>query len=259
MLQSRFVFAAVFFLALAISALAVVPALAQDAPDKIKKIALIPCPEPEKYAASTMQGGMVWMMVNGDNADKFTEALARDPSKLPAMITDAVEANLRAQNIEVVRIAATREKPYLLLKDYSQIQTDADVILDVVISEAGYYRPAWINDLAPGVRIRAQLVSSATKQKIMDEHFAYGRGHRFTGRYDFSSSYKFANLDSLREQLPRAKEGMEKGAEPIAAELAGKVGEINRAGISAAATAAAKAVEFSDEPEARRSDDRGSN
>lgn len=257
---------AIRFLALSILAVtSAAPAAAQTAPpsppaadDKIRKIALIPAPEPLKYSAETMQGGALWRLQNGDNADKFTEALSRNPSRLAAMINDAVEAQLRAQNIEIVRIDAVRDK-YQRLMDFTQIQTDADAILEIRIGTAGYFRPAWINDFAPGVLVRAQLVVASTKQKVLDDHFAYGRGHPLGGRHNFSSDYKFANLDSLREQLPRAKEGMEKGVPQIAAELAGKVGEISRGGVTAVAAAKVKSEAISNDPDAKRSDDRGSN
>jgi hypothetical protein len=261
MLPVRSVVAIGFCLILAV----VSPATAQEpVPDRIKKIALIPAPEPVEYVALTKNsqfgliGGIIAAVQSAENTGKMTEAMTRAEARLGAWLSDTLEARLRAQNIEIVRVAATREKPHELLKDYAQIDTDADAILDIVIRMVGYYRLEVFDDFGPGMRVELRLVSPKTKQVILDDDPGYGLANNWSNKHKYDPKYVFANMDRLRERLVLAKEGMEQGSVPISDEIAGKISEINRLGI-AASIVAAKSKVASDEPDAKRSDDRGSN
>ena len=76
------------------------PAIPADAP--IRRMALIPCPEPTEFAAITQQSGLIWAIINADNNEKMTAAMTADQVRIGERITAAVEAQLRAANFEVV-------------------------------------------------------------------------------------------------------------------------------------------------------------
>ncbi|MCC7046651.1 MAG: hypothetical protein IT562_08070 [Alphaproteobacteria bacterium] len=212
-------------------------ALAQSTPIPIKKIVLIACPEPAEFAATTgtggamvmvggLVGGIVAAVISEENSKKLTAALASDPVDLGRRITDAVETQLRGAGYEVVRVAAARDKPHKLLENYSGIADDADAYLDIIIKFAGYHRVGLAVDYAPGVRIGLRLVGPDRRTEIADDGFGYEQGRAFRSGYAFGSNYKFADMDSLREQLPRAKEGLLASAEPLAADVVGKVNDV---------------------------------
>lgn len=212
-------------------------ALGQSTPIPIRKIVLISCPEPAEFVASTgtsgaaalmggLVGGIVAAIVSEENSKKLTLALANDPVPLGQRITDAVEAQLRQAGYEVVRVAAAHDKPHKLLENYSGIADDADAYLDIIIKFAGYHRVGLAVDYAPGVRIGLRLVGPDRRTEIADDGFGYEQGRTFRSGYAFGSNYKFADMDSLREQLPRAKEGLLASAEPLAADVVGKVNDV---------------------------------
>lgn len=225
------------------------PALAQSKPAPIRKIALIDCPEPAEYAAVTgtggamglmggLVGGVVAAIVTEENSQKMTAAMTADPPNLGARITDAVEAQLREAGYEVVRVAVLREKPSKLLEDYTGIAVEADAYLDIMIKFVGYMRAGLAIDYAPGVRIGLRLVGPDRRTEIADDGFGYEQGRRFRSGYAFGSDYKFANMDSLREQLPRAKEGLLASAQPLAADVVGKINDVRDGKASPSSTQA---------------------
>jgi hypothetical protein len=274
---------AIRFLALSMLALtSAAPASAQTAPpadkavpDRIRKIALIPAPEPLEYVALTKTGGtaaasfgLIGALIGGavaaaqtsENTPKMTEAMRALDARLGATLTDTLEARLRAQNLEIVRIESlAREKPHERLKDYSGIETDADAILDVVIRHVGYYRIQPTDDFGPGMRVDLRLVTAKTKQLILSDDPGYGLANNWSNKHKFDGIYVFANMDRVRQHAPIAKEGMEKGAVPIADEIAGKISEINSIGVAASMAKAKETAALSDDPDAKRNDDRGSN
>lgn len=226
--------------AVALAAAAALPAaaaLAQAKPIKIKTIALVGCSEPTEYAAVTgsggasvllggLVGGVVSAIATAENSEKLTAAMTADPPNLAAQINDAIEAQLRAAGYDVVRVTAARDKADKLLKDYSGIAVDADVYLDTIIKFVGYMRAGLGADYAPGVRIGLRIVGPDKRTELADDGFGYEQGRKFGSGYAFGSDYKFADMDSLRAQLPRAKEGLLASAGPLAADVVGKIGDV---------------------------------
>ena len=249
----RALFAVALAAALALPAGA---ALSQSKPIPIKKIALIDCPEPAEYAAVTgtggamalvggLVGGVVSAIITAENSEKITAAMTADPPNLGARITDAIEAQLREAGYEVVRVTAAREKADKLLKDYSGLAVDADAFLDVIIKFVGYVRAGLAVDYAPGVRIGLRLVGPDKRTEIADDGFGYEQGRNFRSGYAFGSDYKFGDMDSLRAQLPRAKEGLLASTGPLAADVVGKVNDTRDGKVTSSAA-------MSDDPTARK-------
>lgn len=251
---------ALFAVALAaILALPAGAAHAQAKPISIKRIALIGCAEPAEYAAITgtggasallggLVGGVVSAIATAENSEKMTAAMTADPPNLAARINDAIEAQLREAGYEVVRVTATRDKTDKLLKDYSAIPVDADVYLDTMIKFVGYMRAGLGADYAPGVRIGLRVVGPDKRTEIADDGFGYEQGRSFRSGYAFGSDYKFADMDSLRAQLPRAKEGLLASAGPLAADVVGKINDVREGKVSASSIG-------SDDPSARKGPD----
>lgn len=221
----------------AVLALPAGAALSQSKPIAIKKIALIGCTEPTEYSAVTGTGGasalmgaivgsVVSAIVTAENSEKITTAMTADPPNLAARINDAIEAQLREAGYDVVRVTATREKADKLLKDYSSIAADADIYLDTMIKFVGYMRAGLGADYAPGVRIGLRVVGPDKRTEIADDGFGYEQGRTFRNAFAYGSDYKFADMDSLRAQLPRAKEGLLASAAPLAADVVGKINDV---------------------------------
>lgn len=251
---------ALFAVALAAAfALPAGAAFAQTRPMPLKKIALIALSEPTEYAAVTetggasmllggLVGGIVSAVVTAENSEKITTAMAADPPNLGARITDAIEAQLREAGYEVMRVAATRDKADKLLKDYSAIAVDADAHLDIIIKFVGYVRAGLGTDYAPGVRIGLRVVGADKRTEIADDGFGYEQGRRFRSGYAFGADYKFADMDSLRAQLPRAKEGLLNSAGPLAADVVGKINDVRDGKVTSSSVG-------SDDPSVRKGPD----
>ncbi len=249
-------------LAVALAAAPALPAgaaLSQAKPIPIKKIALIACTEPTEYAAITgtggasmllggLVGGVVSAIATAENSEKITAAMAADPPNLAARINDAIETQLRESGYEVVRVMATRDKADKLMKDLSGVAVDADVYLDTIIKFVGYMRAGLGADYAPGVRIGLRVVGPDKRTEIADDGFGYEQGRNFRSGYAFGSDYKFADMDSLRAQLPRAKEGLLASAGPLAADVVGKINDVREGKVSASAVG-------SDDPTVRKGPD----
>ena len=234
------------------------PAIPADAP--IRRVALIPCPEPTEFAAITQQSGLIWAIINADNNEKMTAAMTADQVRIGERITAEVEAQLRAANFEVVRLPpSNRDKPNKLLDRYDAITVDADVILEIVVRHLGYFRPSIIWDYGPGVRIDTRLVVAADKRRLSTDDFGYARALRFSETESYDKRFKFADMDVLRANLPVAREGLESGAEPLAREVVAKIAEINAKGGTAAAASDSTFETTSDPDKRKDADTRSSN
>jgi hypothetical protein len=235
MVRFRSVFAGLLVLALATGLAACrtpQQALDKGSGGEIKKIALIPCAEPEKYRADNgghpglafgLIGGAIAAQQMAENAATLTIGMHDQQLCLGAVMTDAVEAALRAQNYEVVRITAASQKPGELMDNYNGIQTDADAILDLALPMAGYIKPGIALGYGPSVRLAARMVRPGNGHTLFSDEFSYGRASVWDDATSSDDKYKLSDFDDVKAALPLVKEGLEKGTIPLAEKLVTKL------------------------------------
>lgn len=149
---------------------------------KVKVIGLLDVQEPAEYAAVNM-GGVAFMFgavggaaqgqSNKAQSAKFTAVIRRDFNAARRMQQQLTE-KLQAKGYEVVPLAGQRpvlngEKP-----DYSGIQSDADVFLEVGLLSVGYLSEPNALSYSPSIKAAARVISRELGTRLYFQSFAYG-------------------------------------------------------------------------------------
>jgi hypothetical protein len=233
MVRFRATFAGLLILAIAVGIIhASRHAFAEGAGGVVGKIALLPCAEPDKYIAENLAHpaygfGLLGRSIASDDVTKdgdlLTQALRGQQIRIGDAMTNALETALRAQNYEVVRVKAVREKPSEFVDNYKLVETDADAILDIALTHAGYMRTKKDRVYTPLLRLEARLVSAAGRRKIFSDVFAYGRSTWSDDNPTPDQKYIFKEFSELLNAIPQAQEGLETGVAPLATLVVAKM------------------------------------
>jgi len=101
--------------------------------------------------------------------------------------------------------------------DYTGIRTDADAILDVYFTRAGYAAPA--SDYLPWMMVGARLIAATNKARIFAQEYAYGSAFTPADTVETLTSdpkYHYADAEDLTAHAVEAAGALRTGAELIA-------------------------------------------
>ncbi len=187
----------------------------------IKTIALLGVPEPKEYMAFNIGGvGMAFGLIGGlieghrgvSNSEKLTNKLKKNDVNLGKSLQIELTRKLEKSGYNVVLIDKERPKYNdKKMPDYSQIQTDADAILDVWHVVSGYVSPAGSSDYKLWVRVGARMVDSKNKELLYHQLFNYGEElHRLDEiiYYPEHQPKTYPNFESLLANVPALKKSM---------------------------------------------------
>jgi hypothetical protein len=201
---------------------------------KLTHIALLQVEEPDTYIAWSAErpNALMGMLsrntqsgVNQINSTRFTQAMSDKKFSLGLLLTQQIQEELTKQGYELSiiplsQIGKDKNGKYV---DYSQVQTNAQAILQIQILFAGYVAAGTGVDYIPTIGVNARLVSPGDSKQLYYQ--AFNNGYRFgkaTSVENLSdlSSYHFPTVDSLLTQTESAIEGLVNGANPIAPRIA---------------------------------------
>jgi hypothetical protein len=200
--------------------------------ESIHTIALISVADPVEYRTTDYGSkagllGPIGGAAIASGAAKMTAALTQAVKESKFDYSRAMQAALTEQltraGYKVVTVSARRDGAKLL-SDYSAVPSGgADALLDIEGLVVGYSSVSvYDGDLRPHVQVNARLVSAKTRAPLYSEQFLFGYHNAFMSATELPSDkqYYFKNFESLMDNKARAIEGLQRGTETIAAQIA---------------------------------------
>jgi hypothetical protein len=200
----------------------------------VRKIALLQIEEPPKYLIHNIGGAaMAFGLIGGlaqaadgiSKTDRFTQQMKEQKVALGEQMAQTVAEALEKEGYEVVYLSNQRPKIKEDNKaDYSQIQTDADAILDVGFLVVGYLSPSESPDYQPWIRTAARLVSTKDASVRYVQVLNYGAKLKYSSEkienLPAEAKYAYGNFDILMTNSKQAAEGITEGIAPISRRIA---------------------------------------
>jgi hypothetical protein len=195
--------------------------LAPEAARQLHKIALLDVPDPGGYFATNMylEGVFLGGIVNIQHSKQFGQVMRDNGFNISQPFTECLVRTLSSAGFEVEQIPATRKQsqPVEL-----QGKTDADALLNVSIG-GGYVSAHGVDDYAPSVSVRAELLENKTGQQgqLYSERYWYGRSNPLIGGIEIGATptYRYGGFDTLMQSSVQAGEGLREGATLICERL----------------------------------------
>jgi hypothetical protein len=203
-----------------------------QAREKLRSIAVLEVAEPKRVAVVNLGGaasgfGLVGALaqvaVNTSHTNTYTERVTTSKIAFAPDIVDGVTGRLTDNGYQVVKL---NQKTKLAADgksdDYSDIQTDADAIMNVWFTSFGYISPANQPDYIPWVVIRARMVDAKTKQDLYYKTFACGHDIKANSVHiDSDFAYTYGSFSDLEKNFDKSVEGI-KWCEKSVADMIGQ-------------------------------------
>lgn len=197
----------------------------------VKVIGLLDVQEPPDYTAvnvggaSAMFGALGGIAQNKSNkaqSGRFTEVIRRDFNAARRMEQQLTE-RLKAKGYQVVALAGKRPVLKGDRLDYSGIETDADVFLEVGLLSVGYL--SGFNNLGydPSLMASARVISRESGDRLYFQMFAYGARMGNMKGWDILSAptgSSVASFDDLIRDPQKSAAALQAGVDAIAARIA---------------------------------------
>lgn len=198
----------------------------------LRTIAILEAPAPETLVVSNVGGvasgfGLLGAAIEeSEEARKsrlFNQAVLRQRETLGQRLNDALASALRQAGYQVSLVSHR----YLVARDdaeapdYSDVDTDAEALLDAHYERAGYV--ALGSDYLPWFLISARLIRVRGQQRLYAKQLSYGAAIRERDVEHFPSDpkYRYASFDSLSEHAEEAAQGLAAGIPLVASRIAG--------------------------------------
>lgn len=201
--------------------------------ESIKTIALITVPNPVQYQTVDWGGKASFFGALGGAATQadaktmslaLTQAVKESRFEYSRAMQASLAEQLRRAGFNVVSVTAQRDAPASLLADYRNVPAaGADALLDVDARVVGYSSYNVSDpDLRPHVQADVRLVSARTHATLYSEQFLFGYHNPYMQATHLPSDkqYYFRDFQSLMNNKARAIEGLQRGTEAIAAQIA---------------------------------------
>ncbi|MBC7918990.1 MAG: hypothetical protein H7Y28_14395 [Rhodoferax sp.] len=208
--------------------------LQAESKQKIKTIALVQLPDPNKYflypgqipggSALYMFGAIGGLVLGGIEASRtdsasneFTASLSPQNPALGTHATDELAKAISDRGYVLKKVPALPNQADDKITDCSAIKGNFDAVVIATMS-AGYSVESQVE---PRIGIRVKLLSADCSQTLYSNSFLYASK-------EFSSSvfvqrdpeFSFANRDLLIAGAPKAKDGLREGVTKLAMRIA---------------------------------------
>ena len=134
-----------------------------------------------------------------------------------------LERDLTSQGYQVVVL---RDQNMGLVEpsdfDYKRVQTDADAILHVWITEVGVSSPATKLSYRPQMNVKAQLISAKDYRELFYESIDYGADVTVArnGNIPSAPQFSWGTFATLMEKLLDVAEGLKAGTQLVSEHIA---------------------------------------
>jgi len=183
----------------------------------IRKIAMLEIKPPrsievENFGVTAELFGLVgWLAEKAatNRSEIFQKALADQQVPITAHLRTSIEDNLRNQKYEVSYLngqQSSREND--AEGDYADVETDADVLLNVWITQFGYISPKHWSIYIPYVVVRARMVDAKTRKEVYFKTYVCGWGRERGDPDHVLPTETFPSFDVMMTSIPAASAGL---------------------------------------------------
>lgn len=161
--------------------------------------------------------------VPANPSEAFLKAINDRKLQFAPPMVAALQKELGAKGIRVNY--SPHQKPKLAADggdDYSEIQTDADAILNVWFGVTGYAVASFSGYYQPWLRVNVRLLDPHTKRILYFRAFNFGLPLKMHNVEDIAADekYRYASFDTLMNKFDEAAEAIVIGEQQIAARIA---------------------------------------
>lgn len=206
-------------------------AFEKDSNTKLSSIALLEITNPREFIVLNIGGiGSIFGILGAlaensvakSNSAEFTNRLKERNVLIGDELRQELKTELSKQGYEVLFLDGQLPEVKGNVEDYSNINTDADLILHVGYGAAGYLSTQFSFDYKPWLRVSARLVSTSTRQPVYFQAFNYGAELSASGIKQLPSNEKYAydSFDELLTGIDASIEGIRAGVGLIGNQIA---------------------------------------
>ena len=200
-------------------------------PQPVRSIAIISVAEPQAEQILNV-GSALGSSTNTtltqpriDNSNTYTQMLAARKTLFAPDVVKTLSAALTASGYRVVYLP--EQKSFITAdgksEELSQIHTDADAILVLRFTGAGYVSSPQERSYQPWITMSARLVRYSTKEDLYFKSFngGYQMTAESTVALPSSSRYRYLYFQDLTKAIDESIQGLKDSAQDIAVYLAG--------------------------------------
>ncbi len=170
-------------------------------------------------------GASINMVSNANRIKLLTAALDAQEFDFAAEFTVSLKEKLSPLGFSVVDVNAVRKNPCKLLKDYEEVESNADAVFDVTGEFVGFYKRRWLGgeDYRPCLAIPVKLVDVETGEVLYSCLFKYGgeeKENKKFVRIDPDDTYVGKNFDKMMEDPENVTAGIRAGIQAITDRIA---------------------------------------
>jgi hypothetical protein len=143
-----------------------------------------------------------------DLAGRLRTGLLREIGSESAPLSEYSDANV---------VAKARQAD-----DFSLLKAEADALLDITVSEMGFYSSSGMDDYTPQVYVTMGLRSPGSSEWLGDASYAYDRSPSkgYQRHFQTAPEFKFADVETLVADGARAARALEVAMDSIAGAIA---------------------------------------
>ncbi len=197
---------------------------------KIETIAVINPQEPDKYivknfghvgAAFGAVGNTIKQQSQSEMSAYLANTIKNNDFSFSRQLSDNIIFKLQAKGYKAFSIKNPEFENNKSTFDYSKIITDADAIILMETTTAGYISTTGLNDYIPAITIIVEMVKNSNKKILYREYFVFGWKPSIGEWIHIPSPvfYNFSNFDEMTKNDKRVISGLSEGINAITSRL----------------------------------------
>lgn len=208
---------------------------AEAVPPVVDSLTLLPIAMPGGVTVENrgMRGGL-GLLLGGLGSIAAAHSIRQNGQRMDQLIlASGVDLSVRLREVLLAELAGGPVIPDLFANsqeaakarandDFKLLGVGTDGVLDISVSNYGFYCSSGVDDYTPQVYVSMGLRSPRTSDWLGDASYAYDRSpsNGYQRHFQTAAEHKFGSLDDLFADSTRAVTALETGAEKIAGAIA---------------------------------------
>jgi hypothetical protein len=204
--------------------------LARESGESIKTVAIVLPPEPKSYCvvnmgnpalAFALVGGIFVAAEQDSKQSKFYQAMQFQKFSVKAILSAMLEKKLNAAGYQARVIEGPwEERDGRFVLNTEQINTEADALLIIVPTTAGFISKGPAADYVPTMTVVVRLLARDRKTELYRAFHAYGWHPRADGWRFTPATRSFTDFDSLMAKPAESASALGESAEAVSGTIA---------------------------------------
>jgi hypothetical protein len=204
--------------------------LSRESIASIRSVAIVMPPEPKSYSVVNMGNpalafalvGGIFVAADQDNKQtKFYQAMQFQKFSVKAILAAHMEKKLNAAGYRTQVVEGPwEEKDGRFVLKTEQLSTDADALLLIVPTTAGFVSKGLTADYVPTITVAVRLLAKDRKTELYRAYHAYGWQPRADGWRFTPATRSFTDFDSLMAKPADSASALGESAEAVSRTIA---------------------------------------